>query len=121
MYGHMDKQPFGDGWHTDPCEPVIKNGLLYGRGSSDDGYSLFTAILSIKACQELGLGHPRVIITIEGSEEGEIDDLLYYMNKYKGEMGNPDLVICLDEDANNTESLFVTTSLRGVVTFDIKV
>lgn len=43
------------------------------------------------------------------------------MNKYKGEMGNPDLVICLDEDANNTESLFVTTSLRGVVTFDIKV
>lgn len=23
MYGHMDKQPFGEGWKTDPCDPVI--------------------------------------------------------------------------------------------------
>ena len=50
MYGHMDKQPFGEGWDTDPCDPVIKDGLLFGRGSNDDGYSLFTAILAIKAC-----------------------------------------------------------------------
>jgi len=64
---------------TDPCDPVIKDGILYGRGSSDDGYSLFTAILAIKSCQELGLPHPRCVITIEGSEEGEIDDLIYYL------------------------------------------
>jgi len=51
MYGHMDKQPFLDGWITDPCEPVIKDGRLYGRGSSDDGYAFFTAVLSVKACQ----------------------------------------------------------------------
>ena len=73
MYGHLDKQPFGDGWETDPCDPVIKeDGKLYGRGSSDDGYAFFTAILSIKACQDLGLSHPRIIVTIEGSEEGEM-------------------------------------------------
>ena len=46
----MDKQPFGDGWTRDPTEPVIKDGKLYGRGSADDGYALFTAILSIKTC-----------------------------------------------------------------------
>ena len=55
LYGHMDKQPFGEGWSTDPCDPVIKtddNGILkmYGRGSSDDGYAFFSAILAIKAC-----------------------------------------------------------------------
>jgi len=50
MYGHMDKQPFGGGWETDPCDPVIKDGRLYGRGSSDDGYALFTAVTAIKAC-----------------------------------------------------------------------
>lgn len=50
MYGHLDKQPYGDGWKTDPCDPVIKDGILYGRGSSDDGYALFTAIFAIKAC-----------------------------------------------------------------------
>ena len=47
MYGHLDKQPFGDGWNTDPCEPVIKDGRMYGRGSGDDGYAFFTAMLSI--------------------------------------------------------------------------
>ena len=50
MYGHMDKQPYGDGWKTDPCDPVIIDGRLYGRGSSDDGYALFTAVSAIKAC-----------------------------------------------------------------------
>lgn len=50
LYGHMDKQPFGDGWHTDPCDPVVKDGKLWGRGSSDDGYAFFASILAIKAC-----------------------------------------------------------------------
>jgi acetylornithine deacetylase/succinyl-diaminopimelate desuccinylase-like protein len=45
---------------------------MYGRGSSDDGYAFFTAVLCVKACQDLGLKHPRVVITIEGSEEGEM-------------------------------------------------
>ena len=50
MYGHMDKQPYGDGWTTNPADPVIKDGRLYGRGSADDGYALFTAITAVKAC-----------------------------------------------------------------------
>ena len=50
MYGHMDKQPFGEGWSTDPCDPVIKDGKMWGRGSVDDGYAFFTAVLAIKAC-----------------------------------------------------------------------
>ena len=87
MYGHMDKQPFGDGWLTDPCDPVIKDGRLYGRGSSDDGYAFFTAVLAVKACQEQGSSHPRVVITIEGSEEGELFDLIHYMANYKDLMG----------------------------------
>ena len=72
LYGHLDKQPYGDGWETDPCDPVVKDGKLYGRGSADDGYAFFTSILAVKACQETGKGHPRCIITIEGSEEGEM-------------------------------------------------
>ena len=94
---------------------------MYGRGSNDDGYSLFCAILSIKACQTLGRGHPRIVITIEGSEEGEIHDLIFYMQKHKEELGNPDLVVCLDSIANNTETLFVTSTLRGCINFDVKV
>lgn len=42
LYGHCDKQPhmlpWAEGLH--PTNPVIKNGYLYGRGASDDGYAL---------------------------------------------------------------------------------
>jgi acetylornithine deacetylase/succinyl-diaminopimelate desuccinylase-like protein len=51
FYVHMDKQPFGPGWKYDPTDPVVENGKLYGRGSSDDCYSLYSAVLAVKACQ----------------------------------------------------------------------
>lgn len=50
LYGHMDKQPYGEGWKTNPTDPVIEDGLLFGRGSSDDCYAFYTSILAIKAC-----------------------------------------------------------------------
>jgi acetylornithine deacetylase/succinyl-diaminopimelate desuccinylase-like protein len=49
VYGHLDKQPYGVGWITDPCDPVIKGNLLYGRGASDDGYAPFSCMLGVKA------------------------------------------------------------------------
>ena len=33
--GHLDVVPPGDGWTTDPFEPEIRGGLLYGRGAVD--------------------------------------------------------------------------------------
>ena len=53
MYGHLDKQPYEDPWDEGlgPITPVVKDGKLYGRGSADDGYSSFTAMLAIKAAQ----------------------------------------------------------------------
>jgi acetylornithine deacetylase/succinyl-diaminopimelate desuccinylase-like protein len=61
------------------------------------------------------------VITIEGSEEGEIYDLLYYLNTYKHLLGSPSLVICLDAGAATPESMMITNSLRGCANFDIKV
>ena len=49
-YGHLDKQPWMLPWSEglDPCKPVIRGDYLYGRGSSDDGYSVFSCMLAIK-------------------------------------------------------------------------
>jgi len=33
---HFDTVPAGEGWTTDPFEPVVKNGRLYGRGAMDN-------------------------------------------------------------------------------------
>lgn len=119
LYGHMDKQPYGDGWETDPEDPLIKDGLLYGRGSVDDGYAFFMSILAIKACQTSGKSHPRCIITIEGCEEGETDDLIYYMATYKHLLGSPNIVICLDAGGTSHDTLTITSTLRGCFNFDL--
>jgi acetylornithine deacetylase/succinyl-diaminopimelate desuccinylase-like protein len=80
FYGHMDKQPFGEGWRTSPTDPVIEGGKLYGRGSADDCYAVFSAVLAVKACQAMGKTHPRIVIAIEGAEEGgDTEDLQYYL------------------------------------------
>ena len=38
VYGHMDVMPVDpiDLWHTDPFEPVIKDGKIWARGADDD-------------------------------------------------------------------------------------
>src|SRR5690625_2233938 len=36
VLGHVDVVPAGTGWDTDPVEQVIKDNILYARGSSDD-------------------------------------------------------------------------------------
>lgn len=122
MYGHMDKQPFGEGWRHPPTEPVIENGKLFGRGCSDDGYSFYAAVLAIKACQVNELPHPRIVITIEADEEGgNLDDLIYYMNTYKDTLiGSPTVVFCLDSDAFRDDTLVISSSLRGNLSKQLK-
>ena len=72
FYAHWDKQPPMEAkWKEGlgPYTPVEKNGLLYGRGSADDGYGLFSAILAVKACQQHKIPLHRIIMTFESSEE----------------------------------------------------
>ena len=47
--------------------------------------------------------------------------MIYYLQKYKNLLDNPTLVICLDSVAYSEETITITSSLRGCITFDIKV
>jgi acetylornithine deacetylase/succinyl-diaminopimelate desuccinylase-like protein len=53
FYGHLDKQPWMEGWNEGlgPITPVIRGDYLYGRGGADDGYSPFSTMLAIKNAQ----------------------------------------------------------------------
>jgi acetylornithine deacetylase/succinyl-diaminopimelate desuccinylase-like protein len=84
MYGHLDKQPPSEGWLNAeglyPYQPIIKDGIkLYGRGGADDGYAIFAAITSLKALQDQGLPHARIVIIIEACEESGSPVLLLFL------------------------------------------
>lgn len=123
MYGHYDKQPHFTGWEegTGPCTPVIKGDLLYGRGGADDGYAIFSSLISIKAIQDFGLKHGKVNIIIEGSEESGSPHLMQYIEKLNEKIGTPDLLVCMDSGSKDYERLWITTSLRGMCMKDLTV
>ncbi len=123
IYGHLDKQPEFTGWYDDldPWQPVFKDDRLYGRGGADDGYAVYSAISAIKALQEQALTLPRIVVLIECSEESGSPDLPFYMNSLAQIIGEPGLVIALDSTCGNYDQLWITTSLRGMITGDLKV
>lgn len=123
MYGHLDKQPHGEGWNEGygPVSAKEKDGKLWGRGTADDGYAIFAAILSIKACINRKAEYPRVVIIIEADEESFGTDLPYYLSKYKEKFGNPSLIVCLDSSGDDFERFWITNSLRGVMNFNLTV
>ena len=123
MYGHLDKQPEFSGWRSDlgPWTPKYEDGLLYGRGGADDGYAIYAAITAIEALQAQGLPHPRIVGLIETCEESGSHDLPPYLDLLRARLGDVSLVVCLDSGAGNYDQLWLTTSLRGMVSGVLKV
>lgn len=123
LYGHLDKQPEFNGWRNDlgPWTPKYIDGLLYGRGSADDGYAVYAAITAIMALDKQGIPRPRCVGLIESCEESGSFDLPAYIDALKPRLGRIELVVCLDSGAGNYDQLWLTTSLRGMVSGVLKV
>jgi acetylornithine deacetylase/succinyl-diaminopimelate desuccinylase-like protein len=123
LYGHLDKQPPMEPWSEGlgPWTPVIRDGRLYGRGSSDDGYAAFAATAAIAALRRQSVRHARLLLLIEAAEESGSPDLPHYIDALKNRLGAPSLVVCLDSGCGDYERLWSTTSLRGLVSGTLRV
>ena len=117
LYGHLDKQPEMVGWREGhgPWDPLLENGLLYGRGGADDGYAVFASLTAILALHRQGIPHARCVGMIECCEESGSYDLPAYLEMLSERVGQVDLVIGLDSGCGNYEQLWGTASLRGLV------
>jgi dipeptidase PepV len=79
IFGHMDVVPAGDGWDTAPYEPVIKDGKIFARGSSDDKGPSMAAYYALKIIKELELPLSKKVRFVVGSdEESGWGDMDYY-------------------------------------------
>jgi succinyl-diaminopimelate desuccinylase len=75
--GHTDVVPPGprDQWHTDPFEPVIKDGYLYGRGAADMKGSVAAFVVALEKFVEKHPDHPGTVgMLITSDEEGDALD-----------------------------------------------
>lgn len=94
VYGHIDKQPHLEGWipGTGPLSAKIIGDLMYGRGSSDDGYTSFATLLALKNAIDQGVELPRVCIVLETEEESGSEHLPELLEKCSKWIGVPDIL-----------------------------
>lgn len=81
ILAHMDVVAPGDGWTvTKPFDPVVQDGKIYGRGTSDDKGPAMAALYAMRAVKELGLPVTKNCRLILGSDEecGSSDIVHYY-------------------------------------------
>lgn len=79
ILAHLDVVGEGSGWSTDPYTCVEKDGVLYGRGVSDDKGPLCAALFAMKAVRDLGLPVTKNARLIMGTdEESGSGDIKYY-------------------------------------------
>ena len=77
---HLDTVPEGsrDFWSTDPYDPVVKDGKIFGRGSEDNGQAIvstlfvFKTLKTLKARPTVNVGFAYVSDEETGSKRGVI-------------------------------------------------
>ena len=123
LYGHLDKQPPLGSWTEGlaPYDPVRRGDLLFGRGTADDGYSLYSALIALEALEAAQRPHGRCVIIIEASEESGSPDLEAHLDQLAARLGDVDLVVCLDSGALDFDRLWITSSLRGNLVITVRV
>lgn len=78
IIGHLDVVPVGDGWSYLPFDPVIADGKLYGRGSTDDKGPVIAALYAMKAVKELCKVNKRVRLIVGLNEENDWKCIEHY-------------------------------------------
>ncbi|GGT09788.1 peptidase [Streptomyces kurssanovii] len=123
VYGHHDVQPAAreDGWHTDPFEPLVADGRMYGRGAADDKGQVFFHTLGVRAhLAATGRTAPAVNLKllIEGEEESGSPHFRALVEQQAHRLA-ADAVIVSDTGMWSETTPTVCTGMRGLADCEI--
>jgi len=114
LYAHHDVQPVGDlsMWDTEPFNPVLKEGRLYGRGSGDNKAGVVVHYNVVK--QLLSDLPVNIKIFIEGEEEIGSPTMPDFIEQNR-EALEADVIVIADSANVKIGVPTITTTLRGLV------
>ena len=120
IYGHYDVQGPGplDLWDSDPFEPEVRGGRLYGRGTADDKGN-FLPLLHV-ACELVAAGELplNVRVLVEGEEEaGSLHVNQWILADERG----ADCAMIFDSLMADERTPAITASCRGMAMCAVEV
>src|SRR5690554_1804185 len=97
VYGHYDVQPPDplELWDSPPFEPVVKDGVIYARGSADDKGQFYMHVKAVEAMVKSGSLPCNVKMMIEGEEEVGSTNLGIFVKENKEKLA-ADVVLISD-------------------------
>jgi acetylornithine deacetylase/succinyl-diaminopimelate desuccinylase-like protein len=123
FYNHYDVQPPDplDEWDAPPFEPAVRDGLLYGRGVSDNKGDLTTRLAAIWALHKAHGRLPcRVKFLVEGEEEIGSVHFGRYVEQHRDAL-RADACIWEFGQRDIKERLVVTLGIKGICYLDVEI
>jgi len=116
-YGHYDVQPIGaeSQWTSPAFEPVIRDGAVFARGSTDDKGQVMTHLAAVQSWRVTGQPWPtRIKFLIEGEEEIGSLNLPGFVKDHRDLLAC-DYVVLSDTAKHDADTPALTFSTRGLV------
>ena len=116
FYNHYDVQPEEplELWKSPPFKPEVRDGVLYGRGVSDDKGELVSRIKIVESFLKTSGLPCSVKFCFEGEEETGSVHLADYISKY-GDLFNADAVVWEFGEVNPRGVPKVTLGVKGMI------
>ncbi len=121
VYGHYDVQPPDplELWDSPPFEPVIRDNIMYARGTCDDKGQLFMHVKAAEAYLKGGAGLPlNVKYIFEGEEESGSTNLASFIEHHAA-MLSADVVLISDTALFGSGIPSITYGLRGLAYVEV--
>ena len=122
VYGHYDVQPPEplEKWDTDPFEPVIHDGAIWGRGANDDKGQLFMHLKAFEYMLRSGKLHHNMKFIFEGEEEIGSPSLPEWIKDHK-DMLAADVCLVSDTTMISDKVPSINCGMRGLSYLEVTV
>jgi acetylornithine deacetylase/succinyl-diaminopimelate desuccinylase-like protein len=123
IYGHYDVQPVEPlaEWTSPPFEPVVRDGIIYARGSTDNKGQILAHILGVgETLREKGELPVNLIFLIEGEEEVGSKHLGEFLSANRDAL-RCDLIAISDTGMIAPRTPTFTYGLRGIAAMEVRV
>ncbi len=122
VYGHYDVMPVDplDEWRTDPFEPVVADGRIWGRGADDDKGQLYMHAKAFEAMCATDSLPCNVKFMLEGEEEIGSASLYKFCADNK-QLLEADIILVSDTSMISFDTPSITCGLRGITYMQVEV